>query len=105
MYKIKCPYCEYQNKIELESSDNFDHECENCNKEFEVIIECEFILSSNKIEYKICIDCGNKYRFNGQSFPKPKKYKDIELNKYYVCSGCWYKAYVGDYGSKNIKEN
>lgn len=41
---VECPYCEHGNDmsegtIDLPSDDLFDHECENCERNFEVFVE------------------------------------------------------------------
>ena len=94
MHKFECPYCEYENSISCLENDNFDHECEECEREFEVNIEYDPIICTSEIEYRICIDCKKEYRFTGQSFPRPEIYKNIDLKEYYVCPACFHRETI-----------
>jgi len=94
MHKFECPYCKYGNSINCLEDDNFDHECEGCEKEFEVNIEYDPIICTSEIEYRICIDCKKEYRFTGQSFPRPEIYKNIDLKEYYVCPACFHRETI-----------
>jgi transcription elongation factor Elf1 len=74
---IECPYCGCDNEItydDHDGNDEFDMECKNCNEEFEVTTTWYPTYDSSKIEYKKCIDCGEEYRVEGKSYPKPNKY-------------------------------
>jgi DNA-directed RNA polymerase subunit RPC12/RpoP len=100
MYKAECPYCEHDNEIELDGCEEWDHECENCGEEFEITIEYDPIINTNKIIYKECIDCKREYRYTGQSFPQPNKYKNIAIEEYYVCENCYCTEHFKDWESK-----
>jgi len=92
---VECPYCEHENDmsdgtIDLPSSNTFDHECENCQREFEVFVEFEPSYSSSEIVYISCEKCGTETRDvykKGRIFPYPKHIEEKEL-----CRECFYKA-------------
>ena len=91
---VKCPYCEYENDmsdgcIDLPDDNKFDHECENCQEEFEVEVEFEPTYSANKITYDICECCGRKTRdsyHRGRVVPFPN------IKESLLCQDCWIKA-------------
>src|SRR5690625_4978019 len=91
---VECPYCEHENDmseglIDLPSDNKFDHECENCEREFEVEVEFEPIYSGTKIEYVNCELCGTETREpakRGRIFPFPKHVEEDIL-----CRPCFYK--------------
>lgn len=94
---VECPYCESENDmtdalIESPSGSNkFDWECENCEKEFEVLVEFDPVFTTSKIEYAECDECGKTTRDiyeDGKVAPFPSC---IEGKK--VCQGCFSKAY------------
>ena len=73
--KAKCPYCDFENEVDLcDVEDNTieNFVCENCEEEFDVFIDYDPVLHSRKIEYIKCDCCG-------------KKYKDLEINKKHFC--------------------
>ena len=86
---VECPFCEHENDMsdgltDLPSSNTFDHECEKCEQEFEVIVEFNPSYSSEKIEYVNCEKCGEETRNpakRGSIFPYPKS-----LMENVVCS-------------------
>lgn len=39
MYDVECPYCGSINLVEMENDDNFEHQCEDCEKVFKVVVE------------------------------------------------------------------
>jgi len=92
---VECPYCQHENDmsegtVDLPSDNKFDHECENCEQEFEVEVEFYPSYSSGKIEYVPCEKCGDETRDSlkrGRVFPYPKNIKENV-----VCRPCFYKA-------------
>lgn len=110
---VECPYCEYENDMsegltDLPSSNKFDHECENCEKEFEVEVEFEPSYSGLKIIYEKCERCGKKTRDfakRGKIYPYPESLKENV-----VCKPCFFKghhqddleAFISHYKSKTI---
>lgn len=97
---VECPYCGYENDMsdgctDLPDDNKFDHECENCEKEFEVEVEFDPIYSANKIEYAKCECCNREVRGiyeRGRVFPFPK------VREARLCQKCWFK-----YMSKELK--
>jgi hypothetical protein len=97
---VRCPYCDAKNDMHsdyYESSLTFDHECCECGEEFEVEVEFDPCYSAGKIEYKECKECGCEYRFEGRSFPRPKKYKDKSSEEYEICTKCYYELIAEDF--------
>lgn len=100
---VDCPYCGHENDMsdgltDLPSDNKFDHECENCEKEFEVEVEFEPSYGANKIEYSSCEKCGVEIRdpnVRGKVFPFPKSVKENS-----VCNACFYGGHEQDYKSK-----
>lgn len=92
MDTVNCPYCGYANNmtdglVDLPDSHEFDHECENCGEEFEVLVEFTPTYSANKIVYKKCELCGKvtrDYYTKGKAFPFPKKYNNS------LCNVCFF---------------
>lgn len=92
---VECPYCEHENDmsdgtVDLPSDNKFDHECESCEREFEVYVEFSPSYSSAKIEYINCEKCGNESRDivrKGRIFPYPKDIVEIM-----ICRPCYHKA-------------
>ena len=73
----------------LPDDNKFDHECENCQREFEVYVEFEPIYSANRIEYIKCEICGKETRDvvkRGYICPYPKNIKEDN-----ICQSCWRK--------------
>lgn len=97
---VGCPYCEYENDmsdglIDLPSDNKFDHECSNCEEEFEVFVEFDPCYSSSKIEYVACEKCNRKTRepnVKGRIFPFPKSVIENVL-----CEECWKAGILADY--------
>lgn len=93
---VECPYCKHENDmsegtVDLPSDNKFDHECEKCEREFEVFVEFNPSYSSEKIEYVECEKCGKEERDiarRGRIFPYPES---LEENT--VCKPCFYKAH------------
>ncbi|MMZ66439.1 hypothetical protein D1872_289380 [compost metagenome] len=101
---VDCPYCGHENDMSdaltdgLSSDNTFDHECSNCEKEFEVYVEFDPSFSASKIEYTNCDNCGDKtrdIREKGRIFPFPKA-----LEGKRVCKSCFYKALTAEYSNK-----
>jgi len=92
-WEVNCPYCGTKNEMHtdyLEGGSNFDHECDACEKEFEVETEWDPTFSASKIEYVDCDVCGKQTReicTNKTRFPFPIKYADKKL-----CHACWFKG-------------
>lgn len=92
---VQCPYCNHKNDmsdglVDLPDDNRFDHECENCEKEFEVYVEFQPIYKSSKIEYFSCEECGLETRDpyqKGKVFPFPK-----HLEKKTLCNKCYLKG-------------
>lgn len=93
---VECPYCEHENDmsegtVDLPSDNKFDHECENCERDFEVFVEFNPSYSSGKIEYVDCENCGKETREprkKGRVLPWPNS-----LDKNLICGSCFYKAH------------
>lgn len=105
---VECPYCEHENDmsdgtVDLPRDNKFDHECENCELEFEVFVEFEPSYSASKIEYLDCEECGKETRDplkKGRVFPWPKY-----LGKNIVCKSCFFKGHHDDYEQgKNVSQ-
>ena len=85
MKNVKCPYCGHENEIEDYFENNeFDHECEECGKEFEVYVEYEPSISASKIEYDLCPICGELKRDVTLKIPYVSEHKEI-------CEECYRK--------------
>lgn len=92
---VECPYCEHDNDlsdgtVDLPNDLKFDHECEDCEREFEVEVEFEPCYSANKIVYEVCEKCGTKTRdilAEGFVFPYPEHVDEEKL-----CKSCFLKA-------------
>lgn len=97
---VYCPYCEEEIHIsydDYEGSESFDMECSHCGEEFEVTVEYEPSFSANKITYEICRGCGQEFRYEGKSFPRPEKYKHLSYDEYIICSKCYKEGIFEDY--------
>ncbi|UFU00348.1 hypothetical protein KO561_05205 [Radiobacillus kanasensis] len=106
---VECPYCGHENDmsdgtIDLPDDNKFDHECENCEREFEVFVEFEPSYNSGKIEYVKCEKCGEDTREpakRGKIFPFPKS---LDGNVY--CMSCFFKGHhlddVRKFGEKGV---
>ncbi|WP_133015002.1 hypothetical protein [Clostridium cuniculi] len=89
---VECPYCGYDNDmsdgyVDLPDDNAFDHECENCQREFEVHVEFKPIYSASRIEYIECEICGKETRDilkRGRIYPYPKDIKESN-----ICRSCW----------------
>lgn len=89
--KVDCPYCERENEIQdlydlLESGTEFDCECSECGKEFEVSVEFEPSLSAQKIKWVKCDSCKKDVRSvtsTGQFSSCPDKLKGLK-----ICDAC-----------------
>lgn len=100
---VECPYCEHENDmsdgaIDLPSDNRFDHECEGCEREFEVFVEFEPSYSAGKIEYANCEKCGIETRDpekRGKISPFPKS-----LTENIVCRTCFLKGHNEDFENR-----
>lgn len=100
---VECPYCEHENDMsdgltDLPNDNKFDHECENCEREFEVEVEFDPVYSGFEIEYVDCEKCGQETRDpvkKGKTFPWPKS-----INAKVICRDCFYKALRDEYQSE-----
>ncbi len=97
---VECPYCEYKNDMsdaltDLPSDNMFDHECANCEQEFEVEVEFDPQYSANKIIYEKCQICSDETRDicqKGKIFPYPEHVKEAKL-----CWSCFSKEMARQY--------
>lgn len=98
---VDCPYCGSKNDMSdalvgLSPSDNaFDHECGNCEQEFEVEVEFDPRFSVGKIVYEKCEKCGTETRDiceKGRIFPYPK-----HLTETKICLSCFKKAMAKEF--------
>ena len=94
---VECPYCEHENDMsdgltDLPGNDNqFDHECEKCEEEFEVEVEFSPSYAGSAIEYVKCDLCSEVTRdikVKGRIFPFPKR---TEATK--ICETCYRRLY------------
>lgn len=89
---VECPHCGHENDMtdaDL-SSNEFDWECESCEKEFEVQVEWDPTFSANEIVYETCQSCKTETREpykKGRIFPYPEFIEQDVL-----CSKCWHEA-------------
>lgn len=94
---VECPYCGCDNDMsdgltDLPSDNKFDHECESCEREFEVEVEFEPSYSAGKIVYEKCERCGTETRDickKGRIVPYPKHIKESKL-----CRDCFVKSVI-----------
>ena len=102
---LECPYCKFENDMTdvlsegLSNDNTTDWECQNCEEEFEVLVEFEPSYSASKIEYIDCEKCWKSTREfyeKGYVFPYPKHLKE---NK--VCKSCFLKAAAEELNSTN----
>ncbi|MFP7288033.1 hypothetical protein SFC15_17600 [Shouchella clausii] len=89
---VECPYCGFENDmtegcVDLPDDHKFDHDCESCGKEFEVVVEFDPVYYSGKIEYTNCEICGKTVRDivrKGRTYPFPDLIAATE-----ICRSCW----------------
>ena len=92
---VECPYCGHENDmsegtVDLPDDNKFDHECEKCEREFEVFVEFYPSYSSGEIVYVKCERCGTETRDpakRGSIFPYPEHVKENR-----ICRPCFYKG-------------
>lgn len=89
---VECPYCGYENSMEHDdfSSNEFDHECTNCEEEFEITVEWYPSYSAAEIVYEKCQKCGTETRNiykKGKVFPFP------EIKETEICQSCFLYAH------------
>ncbi len=88
MYKIECPYCEEEVKIDCFEDDKFEEECPHCGECFKVEVESEPVFRTSQFNYVECEECertfDKEYRIR---VPSPKGYN----SKSSLCDACWFK--------------
>ncbi|KWX71601.1 hypothetical protein AMQ84_27145 [Paenibacillus riograndensis] len=98
---VDCPYCGHENDMShaltdgLSSNNTFDHECEECETEFEVYVEFEPSYTSSEILYEPCQKCGSEERDiykKGRVFPFPEALQHTK-----VCKKCYMEAIAAEY--------
>ena len=85
---VNCPYCNEEvncMNIEFDGCDKVDHECSNCEKEFEIEREWYPSYSTNEINYYECEVCGIEDRDDNMF-----RQKDNE----YLCRSCYFKQEI-----------
>ena len=100
---VECPYCEYENDmseglVDLPSDNKFDHECSNCERDFEVYVEFNPSYSGVEIEYIPCEKCGEESRDivrKGRTYPYPENMKEAK-----ICRECYRIAMREQYKNK-----
>ena len=100
---FECPYCGYENSMEDDdfSSNEFDHECSNCEEEFEVTVEWEASYNASEINYEECQKCKKETRDiyrKGKVFPYPKHFEETE-----ICQSCFLKGMNEHYDMEESK--
>lgn len=93
---VDCPYCEHENDMsdgttDLPDSLTFDHECEKCEKEFEVEVDFSPNYYSDEIIYEECERCKEPVRDScnkGKTHPWPKNTEENVL-----CRNCFLKSH------------
>lgn len=96
---VECPHCGHENDMSNAdlSSNEFDWECDSCEREFEVQVEWGPSFSASEIGYEACQECGRETRDpqkRGMTFPFPKGDKTV------LC----YKCYCEYYGRELEQE-
>ncbi|WP_163579095.1 hypothetical protein [Gracilibacillus saliphilus] len=107
MNEVECPYCGYENDMTddlIEMSENeFDRECAECEKEFEVLVEFDPVISASEIEIIDCENCGKETREfhrKGQTFPFPKAMGDKT-----ICKSCFLTSMGEEYRESEANAN
>lgn len=103
MSKVECPYCGTENDVRdclqgLDSDNNTDWECNECEEEFEITVEFEPSYSADKIVYEECQSCGDSVRDIRKFkciFPFPKIHEGKN-----ICRRCWKKAMSDEYEAR-----
>lgn len=104
---VECPYCGHVNDmsdglVDLPSDNRFDHQCESCERDFEVHVEFEPNYSSGRIDYVDCEKCGKTTRDickKGRIFPYPEHYTESE-----VCEPCFLKGMAEQFDREGTLE-
>lgn len=102
---VECPYCEHENDmsdgtVDLPNDNKFDHECEKCEREFEVFVEFTPSYSSEEINYIACERCGTETRdihTKGRVYPFPNSIKETN-----ICHECFAEGHHIDYTKKDL---
>lgn len=104
--RVECPYCGYDNDmsdglVDLPSDNTFDHECEACEKEFEIEVEFEPLYRASEINYVSCEKCNKEERdihVRGKVYPFPKSIKENN-----VCRECFLEGHRIDFDEDSIR--
>ena len=103
---VDCPYCGCENDMTdaigygLSEDNTIDWTCQECEEEFEVLVEFDPCYTASKIEYIECGLCHKSAReihSKGTTFPFPKKYEDKKL-----CDDCFCMAMGEEYKEEEI---
>lgn len=93
---VECPHCGYDNDMsdgltDLPSNNRFDHECTNCEEEFEVQVEFTPEYVGVEIDYNTCGVCESRVRnpkYKGKVYPYPKTFIEV------LCDDCWHSLLI-----------
>lgn len=99
---VYCPYCGHENDMsdgttDLPDDNKFDHECENCEREFEVYVEFYPVYRASEIVHVNCEKCGKKSRDpakKGSIYPWPKL-----IDQNILCRPCFHMALEEEYAN------
>lgn len=87
MYKLECPHCEEEVKIEFEE-DYFEEECPHCGENFKVEVEYEPIFNTSQFNYVVCEECKREFdKEYSTRYPMPTGYNSRSS----LCDDCYYK--------------
>lgn len=104
---VECPHCGQENDmsdgtVDLPDDNKFDHECDHCDREFEVAVEFFPTYRSGKIEYVTCEKCSTETRdpaTRGKTYPFPDS-----LHENVVCRPCFHKGFQEDFKHESISD-
>ena len=100
---VECPYCGYDNDMsdgldDLPYENKFDHECYECERDFQVNVEFNPEYYASEIKYHKCDICGDLDREpknKGFVHPYPKTEADV------LCTLCWKSMMLSEYKNKS----
>lgn len=100
---VECPYCTFANDmsdglVDLPQDNKFDHECSNCEREFEVFVEFSPTYIGSVIESLPCGLCGTVTRDivrKGRTFPYPNS-----VLEGLICRPCYSHTMREQYANK-----